>query len=116
MLAIYHKTSQEVFILAGSFSGLVERDADELIADARGAVPRTVLGGKDVALVFGGKLPAFVEGHLQRSVVRMKEDVGCNDFVFQLGMLAGKTRILLAAHIKPRPTVEAPGLNVGDVV
>src|SRR5436853_324387 len=43
--AIYHKTGHEVFILAGRLAGLMERDANEFVANARGAIPGAVLGG-----------------------------------------------------------------------
>src|SRR4051794_38834601 len=55
VFAIYHKTGHEVFILARGFAGLMQRDADELVADARGAIPGAVFGGEDVTFVFARK-------------------------------------------------------------
>src|SRR4051794_19899760 len=52
VFAIYHKTGHEVFILARGFAGLMEWNADELVSDARGAIPGAVFGGEDITFVF----------------------------------------------------------------
>ena len=48
--------------------------------------------------------------------MRLEEHVGHDHFVFQLGMLAGVARVLMAAGVIPGPAVEAAFLHVGDVV
>ena len=65
-----------------------------LVAGALGAVPGAVLAGEAVALELGGELRALVEEHLQRSEVRVDEDVGRDDLGLQLGMLAFVARVL----------------------
>src|ERR1700722_16089336 len=58
---VERKASQEILVVAAGMACLVERNANHFIARARGTVPRTVLGGENVALIFGGKLLAAVE-------------------------------------------------------
>ena len=110
------EAGEEVLIVAGGVAGLVERDADDFIAGAGGAVPGAVFGGEDVALVLGGELGAVVKGHFQRGVVGLEEDVGVDEFGLQLGVGAGVAGILVAADVPPGPAVEAAGFDVGDVV
>src|SRR5579864_3256484 len=47
------------------------------------------------------------------SEVRVYKDVGGDDLGLQLGVFAHVTRILMAAHVPPRPTVESTLLHVG---
>src|ERR1700729_815333 len=69
---VEHKASQEILIVAAGMACLVERNANHFIARARGTVPGTVLGGENVALIFGRELLAAVESKLQRSIERVK--------------------------------------------
>ena len=46
----------------------------------------------------------------------LHENIGDNDLVLQLGMLALMAGILVAADVVPRPSVEAALLNVSDVL
>src|SRR6266404_1563754 len=46
----------------------------------------------------------------------MQNHIWRDDFVFQFRMLARVSRVLVAAHVPPRPAVETAFLNVGDVV
>src|SRR5215813_15065838 len=46
----------------------------------------------------------------------MKDYVGRDDFGLKFGMLSFVARILAAAHVPPRPTVESTFLNASDVV
>src|SRR5260221_12997104 len=94
----------------------MQRDADYFVACADGAVPRAVLGGKNVAAIFGGKLRALIKSELERSIVRLEENVGNDGFVFQFRMLAVVARILMGPDGPPGPTVEPAFLNVSDVV
>jgi hypothetical protein len=75
-----------------------------------------MLGGENVSLVFCRELLALVECHLQRSVVRLQQHVGHNDFVLQFGMLAFVSWILMAPDVPPRPAVETAWLHMRDVV
>src|SRR6516162_11842298 len=61
--ALGYEAGQEVFVFACGMP-ILERHADHFVTGALLAVPRTVLRGEDVAVVFGGKLVALVEGHL----------------------------------------------------
>src|ERR1017187_4549347 len=79
-----------------------------------------MLGGETVALVLRRKLRALVKHHLQRSKVRVHQDIGSDDLGLQFGVLAGMPRILLAAaraaEVVPGPAVKSAFLNVGHVV
>src|SRR5579862_6115374 len=97
-----HETGDEILVFAGGLS-VLDGHANDLISGARFAVPGAVLGGENLALVFLGKLLAFVERHSERSVVRLQEHVGHDHFTLELGMLAGETRILMAANVIPGP-------------
>ena len=44
------EAGHEVLVFAAGVAGLVQRDANQLVADADRAVPRAVFGGEDVAL------------------------------------------------------------------
>src|SRR5579871_5328922 len=65
-----NETRKEVFVFAGGFAIAMERNTNDFIPGARRAVPGPVLRGKDIALVLLRELVAFVEGHLERCVVR----------------------------------------------
>src|SRR5450432_3023937 len=75
-----------------------------------------MLGAKNIALIFGGKLSAIVESNFQRSIVRLQQNVRNDDFVLEFGMFARMPRILMRAGVPPWPTVEAAILHVSDVV
>src|SRR6266508_1575066 len=70
-----HEAGQEVLVLSRR-DAVPEGDADDLVSGALLPVPGAVLSGEDVAGVFGGKLASRVEDHLERSGVRLEEDVG----------------------------------------
>src|ERR1017187_4067418 len=46
----------------------------------------------------------------------MKDHIRRDDFVFQFGMLALVSRVLVATHIPPRPAEKSSLLYMGDVV
>src|SRR6266478_2294643 len=46
----------------------------------------------------------------------MQNHIWRDDFVFQFRVLARVSRVLVAAHVPPRPAVETAFLNVSDVV
>ena len=58
----------------------------------------------------------LVEGHFERGVVRLQQDIGDDDLVFELGVLAFVAGVLMGADVLPGPAVEAAVLDVGDVV
>src|SRR5580692_4795469 len=95
---------------------LVKRYADQFVAYAYRFIPGAVLRCKDVALIFCRELLALVEGQLKRGIMRLQDDVWSKDLFPELGMFALMSRVLVAAHIPPRPAVEPPVLHVGDVV
>src|SRR5580698_4365051 len=75
-----------------------------------------MLRGENISLVFRRKLFALVEGHLERGIVRLQDDIRSDDLIFQFGMFALVPRILMATHIPPRPAVKTPILYVCNVV
>src|SRR5271167_357194 len=116
-VAIIHDEScHEIFIFAGSVAGLMQGHANDFIAHANRAIPRAMFSSENIALVFLWELFAVIKRQFQRRVVRMKDDIRRNDFVFQLGMFAFVARVLMAAHIPPGPTVKTAVLHVGDIV
>src|SRR5580704_14522737 len=113
---VHHEPGDEIFVLATGAAGLVHGHTDHFVTGADGAVPRAVFGGEDIAAILGRKLRAFIEGHFERSVVGLEEDIRNDHLVFQFGVLALVAWILMGADVPPRPAVEAAVLNVGDVV
>src|SRR5579871_4064852 len=87
-----------------------------LIAGALFAVPGAVLGSKGIAAILFRKLLAFIEGHFQRSKVRLQDHIGGDDLVLELRMFSLMARIGVAAHVIPGPAVEASVLHMRDVV
>src|SRR6185437_4084114 len=79
-------------------------------------IPGSMFSGKNVAAILSRELLALVESHLQRRDVRLDQHVGNNDFIFQFGMLAFVTRILMSANVIPGPAIEASVLDVSDVI
>src|SRR4051812_35408611 len=94
----------------------MQRNPYDFVSRANTAVPRAVLGGKQVVLVFLRKLLAGIKGDAERGAVGLEQDVGNNSLVLQFRMLSLVTRILMAADVPPRPSVEAVFLQVGDVI
>ena len=75
-----------------------------------------MFGCETVAAITGGKLFALIEQHLQRREVWIDQNVRGNDFGLQFGMFALMTRILVAAHVVPGPSVEPVFLHVSHVI
>src|SRR5262249_31642895 len=75
-----------------------------------------MLGGKQVAAVFGGKLPPVVEGEPKRGRMGLEQDVGHRDLVLEVGAFSFVARIFVAADIVPRPAIEGAFTNPCDVV
>src|SRR5712664_790354 len=71
---------------------------------------------KDVPSIFSRKLRAAIKSHLQRCIVRLQYYIWRDDFLLHLGMLPRKSWVLIAAHVPPRPAIEATLLHVRDVV
>src|SRR5262249_45528396 len=80
------------------------------------AVPRAVLGGKQVAAVFSGKLRAVVKREPERGRMGLEQDVWHRDLVLKVRSLALVPRIFVGADVVPRPAVECALANPGDVV
>src|SRR5262249_40909022 len=75
-----------------------------------------MLGGKDGALVFGRKLAALIEHHLQRGVVRLNKHVGHDHLILQLRVLAVMAWILISTYVVPGPAVESAFLDIRDLL
>ena len=82
-VAIVHDESRhEIFVFASCVTSLMQGHANDLIAHADRAIPRAMFGSEDVALVFRRELLAIIESQFERSIVRMKDYIRRDDFVF----------------------------------
>src|SRR5580704_13956112 len=111
-----YKAGEEILIFAGRMPGLMQGNANHFVAHTHRLIPRPVFGSENIALVFSRQLRAVIEGHLERSAMRLQQNIRSNDLVLQLGMLALVTRILVPADIPPWPAIEPAVLHVRDVV
>src|SRR3984885_10226198 len=75
-----------------------------------------MLGGENVAAIFGRELIAAIECQFKRCVVRMEDDIGRYDFILELGMLSCVARILVFAYVPPGPAVKTAVFYSGNVV
>src|SRR5882724_10255174 len=75
-----------------------------------------MLPGKNISLILRRKLFAVVEKKLQRSIVRLEQNIGNNRLIFQLRMLSWMARVLMTADVPPRPAIESALLHMSDVV
>src|SRR5580658_2035658 len=139
-LAVFRdETGEEVFVTAVGVA-VVHGDVNDFVAGAVGAVPRAVFRGESVAVILTGELAGrWVESHLKRGHVGLDENIGSNnlggeiDAIAGLGLIRGErgrlwigagavgtglreARILMTAHVVPRPAVEAAFLDRSDVV
>ena len=74
-------------------------------------------GDESIALPIGRKLPAGVERNAKRRRVRLDQNVGHGDLVGKVRPPpATGTGVLMIADIVPRPAVERPLLDAGDVI
>src|SRR5205807_10013109 len=71
---------------------------------------------EQIAAELFGELTRGVEREPERRVVRRDEHVGNENLSFQLGMLCRMPRILMVAHVVPRPSVERIFLHVRDLI
>src|SRR5471032_2763592 len=111
------ETSYEIFVVAPRSSGrFIERDPDDLVTCPSLAIPGTVEGRKDVALIFRRKFGAFVETEIERGRVALDEHVRRQNLAGKLGMLARVARVLMISEIKPWPAIEPSRLHVADVI
>ncbi len=74
-----HESGHEIFVFPIRFA-VLQRHPDHLIPGALGLVPRSVLRGENIALIILRKLVAFIEGHLERRIVRLQQNIGNNYF------------------------------------
>src|SRR5579859_1128261 len=74
-----HEPGQEIFIHAAGLA-FVQRDAHYFVARHHGPIPRSVLGGEQISLIFFRKLVPLVEGQSERRAVRLDQDIGNNRF------------------------------------
>src|SRR4029077_5219377 len=105
----------EILIFAARHA-VLHNDANDFVAGAFGAVPRTVLGGKNIAAVLGRKLRAVIERHAERSRMGRDEHVRDGDLVLQVAPLASVARVLVRADVVPGPAVECALAHASDVV
>src|SRR5580704_2558774 len=113
---VHDEPGKEVLILSARMTSLVQRHANDLVTGARRSVPGSMLGCEDVSFILRRELVAVVEGHLQRCIVRLQYDIRSDDLVLQVRPFPHQPRILMTAHVPPRPSVESPRLHMRNVV
>src|SRR5258706_1218883 len=69
---VEHPAGEEIVVATGG-PAVLHRDADDLVASAQGAVPRSVQGDEEVAAVLGWEHRALVEGDAERSGVSLDQ-------------------------------------------
>src|ERR1039457_4777871 len=95
---------------------ILEGDEGDGLADALGAVPRSVEGEEGPALVFLGELTTSVENEVQHGNVRAQQDIALNRLGHQVWAHAFVAGIFVGPGVGERPTVEGALLDVGEVV
>src|ERR1039457_7136545 len=95
---------------------ILEGDEGDGLADALGAVPRSVEGEEGPALVFLGELTTSVENEGQHGNVRAQQDIALNRLGHQVWAHAFVAGIFVGPGVGERPTVEGALLDVGEVV
>src|SRR6202451_3551914 len=110
-----HEAGGEILVFARR-RAVPHRYADDLVAGAFGAIPGAVLGGEDVAAIFGRELRGVIERHAERRRMGLEQHVRDGDLVLQVRPLRGVTRSLVAADIVPGPAVIGALAHAGDVI
>src|ERR1700730_19015927 len=102
---IEHPTRQKIVVAAHGFS-ILETNANELVAGSFGAIPRSMQGHENIALVFLREHFAFVKDQAQNRRMRLDQDITRNRFLNQVGSFAFVARIFDGAGIGVWPTVK----------
>src|SRR5271165_5815505 len=109
------EAGQEILVFTSRLP-ILEQDADHLVAGPLRAVPGTVEGGEGLAAIFEGKLCAIVEGHFERSRMRLHQHIRYSDTAAQIWPFARVTGVFVAADIKPGPTVKGAFAHPGHII
>src|SRR5262249_15527669 len=109
------KAGREILVFAGRHT-ILHDYANDFVAGTLGAIPRTMLGGKDIAAIAGRKLRSVVDRHAERGRMRFDQNVGQRHLAFEVGALAAVTRIFIAADVIPRPAKEGALAHTRDVI
>jgi len=112
---IADEPGHEVFVYAGR-TALDPPHAEHFVPGQDSPVPRAMTRDEDVAAILRRELRPVIECEPHRRGVRLEQHVGDDDRRSQLGMPAGKRRILIRAGIEPRPAVESAALDRRDEV
>src|ERR1035437_4517094 len=110
-----HPTGEDFAYGTGGLA-ILEGDEGDGLADALGAVPRSVVGKEGPALVFLGELTTCVENEVQHGDVGAQQDVALNRFGHQVRAHTYVAGIFVGSGVGERPTVEGALLDVGEVV
>src|SRR5579871_5364798 len=102
MDVIDDKSGHKIFVFTARFSRLMQRHTNEFVASAQRAIPRAMLRGKNIALIFCGELFTRIKSQLQRCVMRLQEYIRFNELLLELRMFTDIARILMTSHIPPR--------------
>src|SRR6516225_9394787 len=86
------KAGGEILVFAGRHT-IFHNHANNFVAGALGEIPRTMLGGKDVAAIVRRKLRSVIDRYAERSRMRFDQNVGQRHLVFEVGALAAVMRI-----------------------
>src|SRR5579884_7666 len=87
-LAVFgNKTRYEVLVFALR-PAILERYPDHLVSDPVRLVPGAVLRRENIAQIFLRELLALVEGHTQRCIMGLQQNIRHNNLARQLRMLA----------------------------
>src|SRR5689334_1264091 len=69
-----NEAGDELLIFSARFS-IGQRYSNHLISGTLGFVPRSMLGGENVAFILLGELSPFVKSELKRGVMRLQQHV-----------------------------------------
>src|SRR5258708_27719581 len=100
-----HPAGEEIVVATGG-AAVLHRDADDLVAGAPGAVPRSVQGDEEVAAKLRREHRAIVEGDAERGGVRLDQKGRRDCLGDEVGTLAAAARLFVRAEVGVGPTVE----------
>ncbi len=81
---IGNKSREEGFRFTGR-DAILERNEDDLVAAANGAIPGTVFGNEGAVGIGCGELRAFIKNKLKRSDMSAEKKVGRDGFCDHVG-------------------------------
>src|SRR6266446_9176894 len=95
---VEHPAGEEIVVATGG-TAVLHRDADDFVASAQGAVPRSVQGDEEVAAVLRREHRALVEGDAERGGVSLDQKGRRDCPGDQVGALAAAARLFVRAEV-----------------